>query len=103
MDVKHKSETINYVYGYVSEQPWGAVKGQHSCTLSPFPLPQILSAGGQQCHVQSGTNVSLPRDEVRVNDGSEQVRLNASQRSSEAEPRSSSGEHSVGLARNRRL
>ena len=33
---------------------------------------------------QTGTNVSSPRDELRVNDASEQVRLNASQRSSEA-------------------
>ena len=52
-----------------------------------------------QCQVSSvlcGTNVSSPRDEVRVNDGSEQVQMNASQRSF-------SGEHSVGLARNRCL
>ena len=33
---------------------------------------------------QSGTNVSLPKDEDRVNNGSEQVRLNASKRRSEA-------------------
>ena len=35
-----------------------------------------------------GTNGSLPKDNVCVKGGSEQVRLNASQRSSEAQPRS---------------
>ena len=46
----------------------------------------------------SGTNLSLPSEEDRVNNGSEQVRLNASQRRSVEEPRSS-----VGLARIIRL
>ena len=40
---------------------------------------------------------------IRVNDSSEQVQLNASERSSEADPRSFSGKQSVRLARNRRI
>ena len=43
----------------------------------------------------SRTNFSSPKDKVRVNDASEQVQLNASQRSSEAKPRSSTGKHLV--------
>ena len=49
---------------------------------------------------KSGTNVSSPGDKDRVNNGSEQVQLTASQMSSEAEPRSFSGKLSVGLATN---
>ena len=50
-----------------------------------------------------GTNVSLPGDKDRVNNGSEHVRLNTSQRSSETGLRSSSGKLSVELARNSHL
>ena len=51
---------------------------------------------------ENGTNVSLPGDKDRVNYGSEQVGLNVSQRSSEAEPRCCSDKHTVKLARNYR-
>ena len=49
---------------------------------------------------RSKTNLSSPKDKVRVNDASEQVQLNASQSSSEAKPRSSSGKHLLRRARN---
>ena len=64
------------------------------------PVVKILNA-----YRTIGTNVASAADKDCLMDCTKQIRLNASQRSSEAELRSSSGpgEHLVRFAMNRRL